>query len=56
MELLWHDDLYLIHVDFNYIISVSPKWRDVRVSRGQQEEVHMQPVVLDMLEITSTCW
>jgi hypothetical protein len=39
-----------------FIISVSPKWSHVRVSHGQQGEVPMQPVVLDMLEITSTCW
>ena len=32
------------------------KWRQVRVSHGQWGEICMQPVVLDMLEITSTCW
>ena len=30
-------------------------WSHVRVSRGLQEEADMQPVVLDMLGITSTC-
>ena len=32
------------------------KWSHVRVSHGQWGELPIHPVVLDMLEITSTCW
>ena len=31
-------------------------WSQVRRSHGQWGEAAMQPVVLDMLEITFTCW
>jgi hypothetical protein len=61
-DLLGHRTIYCVCIgkyDYRIIIvilSLSPKWSHMRVSRGQWGEVAMQPVVLDMLEITSTCW